>query len=122
MIGLQIAASSILFTVGETASLTCSSDLDVSSIEWLYSGQQVANSTGQQQLELVFSPVNDTIHDREYTCRVTSPYGTQEDAHLVIAEGKYCIMINMSYCRGVNPTVCLEMITACSILQSLQTV
>ena len=67
-----------MLQVGQSASLTCSSDLDVSSIEWLYSGQVVARSMGEQELKLEFDPVNDTIHGREYTCRVTSPYGSQE--------------------------------------------
>ena len=76
--GLQITGNDATLQVGRTASLTCSSDLDVTSIEWLHSGQVVATTTNQQELELVFSPVNDTIHGREYTCRVTSPYGAQE--------------------------------------------
>ena len=85
-IGLQIEGSSIV-TVGQSASLTCSSDLDVSSIEWLYGGQVVARSTSRQELELEFNPVNDTIHGREYTCRVTSPYGSQEETVSIVAEG-----------------------------------
>ena len=31
-----------------------------------------SNSEGLQQLDLVFSPVNDSIHNRMYTCRITS--------------------------------------------------
>ena len=75
--GLSIRRSSSVFTVGESASVTCSSDLDVTSIEWLYNQQVVSYST-ESELELVFSPVNDSIHGEEYTCQVTAPYGIQE--------------------------------------------
>ena len=75
--GLSIRRSSSVFTVGESASMTCSSDLDVTSIEWLYNLQVVSSSTASE-LQLVFSPVNDSIHGQEYTCRVTSSYGIQE--------------------------------------------
>lgn len=75
--GLSIRRSSSVFTVGESASMTCSSDLDVTSIEWLYNLQVVSSSTASE-LQLVFSPVNDSINGQEYTCRVTSSYGIQE--------------------------------------------
>lgn len=75
--GLSIRRSNNVFTVGESASVTCTSDLDVTSIEWLYNLQVVSYSTASE-LQLVFSPVNDSIHGREYTCRVTSSYGIQE--------------------------------------------
>lgn len=75
--GLNIRRSSSVFTVGESASMTCSSDLDVTSIEWLYNLQVFSSSTASE-LQLVFSPVNDSINGQEYTCRVTSSYGIQE--------------------------------------------
>ena len=66
-----------MFTVGESASMTCSSDLDVISIEWLYNLQVVVTSTASE-LQLLFNPVNDSIHGQEYTCRITASYGIQE--------------------------------------------
>ena len=89
LLGLQIVSSDNVFVVGEMASLTCSSDLDVTTIEWLLGGQVVMANTAQQELVLNFNPVPDTIHNSEYTCRVTSPYGTQEASHRVNAEGSY---------------------------------
>lgn len=67
-----------MFTVGESGSMTCSSDLDVTSVEWLYDLQVVSSSTAASELQLVFSPVNDSIHGQEYTCRITYSYGIQE--------------------------------------------
>ena len=77
-VGLQISGNDIPLTVGDTATLTCSTDLKVSSIQWWYSNQILAEST-EQSAQLVFSPVNDSIHGKQYTCRVNSPYGIQEE-------------------------------------------
>ena len=76
------------FIVGQMASITCTSDLDVTSIEWLYDGGVVLSSTGQQELELTFNPVNDSLYGEQYTCRITSPYGIQETTVPIIAESK----------------------------------
>ena len=86
-IGLQISTSDIVFVVGETASISCATDLDVMLIEWLYNHNVVASST-EQQLDLIFSPVNDSVHNRDYSCRVTSPYGIQEDSIRITAQSK----------------------------------
>ena len=72
--------------VGRAARLTCSSDLDVTMAEWLYNGGVVQSSTGPQA-QLLFNPVRDIIHNRQYTCRVTSPYGTQQQTVIITAEG-----------------------------------
>ena len=96
LLGLQITPSDNVFVVGESASLTCSSDLDVTTIEWFLDGLVVLSNTGQQELELTFNPVPDTIHNSEYSCRVTSPYGTQEASHRVTAEGRLYEVINSS--------------------------
>ena len=84
--GLQIAWQETLI-VGETATLNCSSDLDVTMTEWWYSGAVVVSSTGPRA-ELIFNPVRDTFHSRRYSCRVTSPYGVQEQTIITIVEGK----------------------------------
>ena len=91
--GLSIRRSSSLFIVGESASMTCSSDLDVTSTEWLYNLQVVSSSTASE-LQLVFSPVNDSIHGQEYTCRVTSSYGIQEQTVQPFVQSKCSIDIS----------------------------
>ena len=61
-------------TVGEMNTITCSTSLDISDIVWIDNMDKIvaSNSEGLQQLDLVFSPVNDSIHNRMYTCRITS--------------------------------------------------
>ena len=65
--------------VGETAIITCASALKVTSMQWLLKDDIVREDTsGQQQLHLTFSPVNDSIHNLQYICRVTTN-GTEYD-------------------------------------------
>lgn len=65
--------------VGGSASLTCFSDLDVISAKWLHNHLVVGYSS-KSELQLVFDPVNDSIHNKEFVCQNTSPYGVQEQS------------------------------------------
>ena len=75
-------------TVGDTVSISvCSTDLDVTTIEWIRDGVTVdtfatsnatVDNSSNQSLTLVLDPVTADHHDTQYTCRVTSPYGVQE--------------------------------------------
>ena len=62
--------------------ITCSTSLDISDIVWIDDMDTIvaSNSEGVQQLDLVFNPVNDSIHNRMYRCIITSL------ANLVISE------------------------------------
>ena len=67
-----MSISSDLFIVGMSATLTCTSDVSANQIEWLDSERRVvARVTSMDQLDLIFNPVNDSIHNSVYTCRVT---------------------------------------------------
>ena len=61
-------------TVGEMNIITCSTSLDISDIVWIDEMDTIvaSNSEGVQQLDLVFNPVNDSLHNRMYTCRITA--------------------------------------------------
>ena len=73
--------------------MTCSYDLSFTSIEWLYNGMTVISTT-DSQLNLAFNPVNDTVNNRQYTCRVYSRSGFQEESVVVDVHGKF---LSMSY-------------------------
>ena len=92
--GLSIHRTDNVFIVGEEGSMTCSSDLDAISVEWLYNHQVISYSTASQ-LELVFSPVNDSIHNREYTCRVTTSYGIQEQSVQPFVQSEYIDLLTL---------------------------
>ena len=94
-LGLQIThsgnlitgASPLVFIVNTTQILSCSTDLDVIRLEWIRDREVVA-STSNQQLDLVFDPVNDTIHSAEFTCEAISPYGNDQQDILINAQGE----------------------------------
>ena len=64
-------------TVGESANISCFSDFDVQRLEWIYRDEVVASS-GSQQVHLVFDLVQEYFHNREYTCKAVTTYGTME--------------------------------------------
>ena len=79
-----------IIELGSTASITCSSDLGVSSIEWLYNGQVIESAEGAEAF-LVIELVSDTLHDREYTCRARARFGNEERTFRIQVEGQ-CIV------------------------------
>ena len=74
-------------TIGSTVSIVCSTDLDASTIEWIRDGTTVANSSSQS-LTLLLDPVSADHHNTQYTCRVTSPYGIQEETINITVQSK----------------------------------
>ena len=99
--GIHISSIQTPLTVGDTVSILCSTKLDVATIEWIRDGVTVdnvamnndnvamnnetvttnvtvSNSSGQS-LTLVLDPVSADYHNTQYTCRLTSPYGVQEE-------------------------------------------
>lgn len=79
--------------MGSTATLTCSSDLDAVSVEWLHNGEVLVNSTSQEA-QLFFDPVNDNVHGQEYSCRVNSRYGILEDYTTATVYGELYFQIS----------------------------
>lgn len=85
--GLEISGYDGELSVGEYVTITCSFDLEFTSMEWIYNNKVVVSSSSQQ-IGLSFSPVNDSIHGRQYTCRVTTQYGLQEKNVTILVHGK----------------------------------
>ena len=64
------------FNVGQSATARCISDTLATQIEWLTQEDVVVLSAiSTKQLDLNFSPVNDSIHNQIYVCRVTREGG-----------------------------------------------
>ena len=77
------------FTVGQSATARCMSDILATRMEWLSGGVVINNSSSTQRLDLVFSLVNDSIHNQSYTCRVSREDGEQaEQTFVVIINGE----------------------------------
>ena len=99
---MQISSIKMPLPFGSTVSIVCSTDLDVETIEWIRDGVSVDNvatnnatvatnndtvttnnatvgKSRSQSLTLILDPVCADHHNTQYTCRVTSPYGVQEE-------------------------------------------
>ena len=88
------------FIVGGSATVACKSDTLANRIEWLTDGVVVESVTSTQQLDLVFPLVNDSIHNQDYTCRVTREAGmTATQKFTVKVDGKIfckvCILLRL---------------------------
>ena len=79
------------FTVGQSATARCSSEAPATRMEWLTNGIVVESAASTQQLNLVFSLVNDSIHDQGYTCRVTRE---MTDGMSTIAVQNFTVNVN----------------------------
>ena len=57
--------------MGSDATITCQSDIATERIEWLTQERTViVYESNATQLNLTFTPVNDSIHGQVYICRV----------------------------------------------------
>ena len=74
IVGIEIVGGDQSLTVGVTNTITCITSLDISDMVWIDGMDSIvaSNSDGVQQLDLLFNPVNDSIHNRMYTCRITA--------------------------------------------------
>ena len=84
---MEISGYDGLLNVGEYATILCSFDLELTSIEWIYNNEVIVSSSSPQ-IALPFSPVNDSTHGRQYTCRATTQYGLQEKTVTIIVQGR----------------------------------
>ena len=101
---------SLPFTVGTTASIRCVSDSVATMIQWLDpSGVEVAMTTTGQTLDLPFTPVSDSLHNSEYTCRATRAEGIGEQnvTLTVTGEWRVLLLLSISYIMYVDQTLFL---------------
>ena len=77
----------LVFIVNSAQTISCSTDLDVIRLEWT-SDREIVESSSNQELDIVFDPVNDTIHNARYTCMATSPYGNDERDIVIHSQGE----------------------------------
>ena len=75
--------------------------MGVQRLEWVFANTVVASSSTSQQLELVFSPVGEFLHGREYVCRAITASGTLENTISLSVESKY-MDTNVVYKNGME--------------------
>ena len=94
-VGLQIirndntitGTAPLVFIINSAQTISCSTDLDVIRLEWT-SDREIVESSSNGQLDLVFDPVNDTIHNARYTCMAISPYGNDDQDIVIHSQGE----------------------------------
>ena len=80
-------------SVGDNGSLLCKSIIPVSVIEWLNSkGEVIISKTNTNALSLVFAPVNISINNQMYTCRVNKSASVNKTT-IVSVSGKIITII-----------------------------
>ena len=68
--------------IESTVNYTCSSDLNVVSIQWSNNGTVLYNNSGQQELVLPIVEVTHSLHNAMYTCEVEVELTTGVTKHL----------------------------------------
>ena len=81
-------------SVGDNGSLLCKSIIPVNSIEWLNSnGEVIITQADASELSLTFAPVNISINNQLYTCRVNKSVSVNKTI-VVSVTGKIMIILN----------------------------
>ena len=97
-------------TVGDTVPIVCSTDLNVTTIEWITDGittdSIIGDNSSNQSLTLLLDPVSADHHNIQYTCRVISPYGygTEEETINITVQSTSL----HAYCSFYKILVCLH--------------
>ena len=76
--------------MGSNANITCRSDTDTERMEWLtQEGTIIVSESNVTQLNLAFTPVNDSVHEKVFICRVIrSISDTSEQNFTMNVEGQ----------------------------------
>ena len=86
-LGLQVQGHENL-TVGQPATISCSSDFEITSITWFNNDMIPVVESVIPRADLLFESLPTSSHGERYTCRTTSPYGTQEKVITISAQSK----------------------------------
>lgn len=73
--------------MGSRLELNCSADLPILAAEWLHNDTVVAENVGSEAV-LVIPAVNDSLHNEQYECRITTPFGVQERSTTLTVSGE----------------------------------
>lgn len=85
-------------TVGDNSSLICQSITPVDIIEWLNSnGEVVASKLNATELDLTFAPVNISINNKMYTCRVNKNLVNKTAIVSVTGMSLYTLIITLLF-------------------------
>ena len=72
---------------GSSVTVSCTTDLELTSLEWLYNGNPIAATAGSKELSLTLPLPDDDYTSKTFVCRATNAFGTQEE-YLSVTYGK----------------------------------
>ena len=105
--GFEISIDSP-FTIGESAVINCTTKITVDNLLWFDQDKNItlANSSSSTMVTLEFNPVNDSVHDKTFTCRAKQTSGMLEKHVRVNVSGKasfncLCSLINYYLFTGL---------------------
>ena len=79
--GITLSGLEQALTVGQSATITCSTNIEVSSIEWRDQSTAVLSSTisggTHSMLDYTIDLVSDDLQEQEYSCTAEAPDGTE---------------------------------------------
>ena len=91
-VAVRIVAPEVL-TVGQRATLTCSSDFSgdvISSIQWIFADN---GSIAENMSVLTFNPTTDNLNGVNYTCRVTDTNNTvYMESVMLLVQGELLVL------------------------------
>ena len=118
-LAIEITSSSQTLTVGDTATITCTSLLgQADTIEWLLvDGPEMLQETnsGQAALELVLDPVSESMNGSVYRCRVIIGGATVDQDVTVTIQGELlfsCFSGHSFTCSSYRPPISHQLLIA----------
>ena len=99
IIGIALFGVNQSLTVGQSATITCMTNIAVTSIEWRdQSSDVLASTTHQTVLDYIISPVTDNLQGQQLMCVAVAGATTHTEAVVMLVEGK-CSYIRTHRCR-----------------------
>ena len=90
--GITISGLEQPLTVGQSATISCMTNVPVSSIEWIYQSSTVlASTTDQTVLNYNITPVSDSLQGRQWTCRAVAGNTTYNETVEIQVTGRFPI-------------------------------
>ena len=90
--GITISGLEQPLTVGQSATISCMTNVPVSSIDWRYQSSTMLNrTTDQTVLNYTISPVSDSLQGLQLTCRAVAGNTTYNETVEIKVKGEFPI-------------------------------
>ena len=88
--GITLSGLDDPLTVGQSATITCMTNIPVTSIEWRdQSSDGLASTTDNMVLEYTISPMSDDLQGQQFTCAAVAGATTYTEIVEIQVEGRW---------------------------------